>query len=211
MSIEVPGRFATMVSIVAAEEAPDATEWLDPAEREIGESIPHGGRRNEWILARVAAKKLAIQLGLCTEPGECVIPTRGVVPDLRIRGVVSALHLSISHSAHLAAAAISAGPVGIDIQVRRPVDPRSRRFFLRDDEEASLGSEDPDELLELWSAKEAALKAGGVRLYREVFLVEDPGLDGRAFTFRAGPTGGRVDTVWLDDRRVVLALARGSS
>lgn len=209
--MELPDRFETMVSVVTAEEAPDAGEWLHPSEIAVGEAIRHEGRRSEWILARVAAKRLAIQLGLCAEPGECVIPTRGVMPALHIHGLVSALHLSISHSAQMAAAAISEAPVGIDIQVRRPIDARSRRFFLRDDEEAVLGSQDEDELLEVWSAKEAALKAGGVRLYRDVSLVEDGGETGRVFTFRAGPIVGRVDTVWLDEGRVVLALAKGHS
>lgn len=212
MKMDVPERLAALVSIVGADEITDLDSWLHPSELEIGREIELERRRSEWMLARIAVKQLAIRLGLCDDPSECVVPTRGVAPDLRIHGHSSELHVSISHSAHLAAAAISSAPIGIDIQVRRPVDVRSRRFFLRDDEEDLLLTTDDDHLLELWSAKEAALKAAGVTRYREVSL-RDPSSDveGRSFAFEAGSIDGLVETAWLDERRVVLALARGRS
>ncbi len=212
MKMQVPERLAALVSIVNAGEVSDPVAWLHPSELEIGEQIELERRRSEWMMARIAVKQLAIRLGLCDDPSECVIPSRGIAPALHIHGRSSELHLSISHSAHLAAAAISPAPIGIDIQVRRPVDLRSRRFFLRDDEEDLLLTNDDDQLLELWSAKEAALKAAGVTRYREVSLhAPSVASDGRSFEFQAGSMDGHVETAWLDERRVVLALARGRS
>lgn len=70
--------------------------------------------------------------------------------------------LSISHSDRFAATAISANPVGIDIQVPHPSLFKVRHKYCHP-EELSFLSEDPhdERYLMLWSAKEAIFKIYG--------------------------------------------------
>ncbi|MBW3670666.1 MAG: 4'-phosphopantetheinyl transferase superfamily protein [Acidobacteria bacterium] len=205
---EIPSRFTSIVEVLSEDDAPDRLDWLHPDELAVAQSIDLEQRRNQWILARVAAKTLAMKLGLCDHPHDCVVPSRGVPPELWINGSRSLLHLSISHSHELAAAAIDPEPIGVDIQMRRMIDSRATRFFLRDEERLLIGTGGEDVLLELWGAKEAALKAAGVRLYRDVSLQKITEGDIETFYYRAGSTEGRAETVWLGQRQVVLAVAR---
>lgn len=207
--IDLPERFRSVARIVSSESVSDPGAWLTPAERIEAARIRSERRRDEWILGRIAAKRLAIDLGLCESPRDCAIPSRGVKPRLLLGGEPSPLELSISHSGPLAAAALDQRPVGIDIQMKRRIDPRSTRFFLRDDE--AVLATDPDEgvLLDLWSAKEAALKASGARLYREISL-ERSG-DERTFHFASGSMSGYVETVWLGEGEAILAIAKGAA
>lgn len=205
---EIPSRFASIVEVLSDVDARDRIDWLHSDELAIARSIDLQQRRNQWILARVAAKTLAMKLGLCDHPHGCVVPSRGVAPELFINGSRSRLHLSISHSHELAAAAIAREPIGVDIQMRRTIDSRATRFFLQDEERDLIGAGGEDVLLELWGAKEAALKATGVRLYRDVSLQKVIEGDIEAFHYRAGATEGLAETVWLGEREVVLAVAR---
>lgn len=210
--IDLPSHLASIVCIVGMDELPDTSEWLTRVELDEAESIRLDRRRNEWLLGRIAAKRLAMDLDLCRTPMECAVPGRGVRPRLQIHGRPSDLYLSISHSGELAAAAISRNPVGVDIQKRRSIDARAIRFFLRDDEIARFEHSSEDLLLDLWSAKEAALKASGVALYRDVSLHErrDDG-EGAVFSFGVGAFRGEVEIRWMSGRQVVLAVARGDS
>lgn len=72
---------------------------------------------------------------------------------------IDGMHVSVSHSRHYAAVALSEHPVGIDIEERR--DGQLERVATRflDDEEMGGGSLSPVELLRAWTAKEAAFKA----------------------------------------------------
>ncbi len=206
--LQIPSELVSIVSVTTGEQVYDLSQWLHHDEIAVADAIALAPRRKEWVMARIAAKKLAMSLGMCSDPLDCTIPSRGVAPELRIKGRQSRFHVSISHSHDLAAAAISPDPVGIDIQIRRPIEPRSTRFFLGDEEASLVRPGREDDLVDLWSAKEAALKASGVRLYREVSLQDLSEENGdRSFRFRAGGKDGRVETMWLDHRRVILALA----
>jgi acyl carrier protein len=69
--------------------------------------------------------------------------------------------LSLSHTPRASVAAAVLGPspqgAGVDLEVPRPVDPRTRRFFLAGPELSAAS--DPDEHLRLWTVKEALFKA----------------------------------------------------
>lgn len=72
--------------------------------------------------------------------------------------------LSISHSTGVAVACGVAdrSPVrgmGIDVERARTVSARLGRFFLRDEEASALGSVSNEEVLRLWTVKEAIFKA----------------------------------------------------
>ncbi len=81
------------------------------------------------------------------------------------------LHVSVSHTRGLAAAAVSTGgPVGIDVEpLERTALPPGRAWLTRG-EQARLAAHPPSEqhrqLLRLWVAKEATLKAHDTRITR---------------------------------------------
>jgi phosphopantetheinyl transferase len=69
---------------------------------------------------------------------------------------------SLSHSGQLAACVVTGrGPVGVDIQQRTPLRPGIEGLFLTKAERACVAGED---VLALWSQKEAAFKAFGHEL-----------------------------------------------
>lgn len=113
-------------------------------------------RRDEWLLARYAAKQLAMQLGLVAEPQDCEVGR----PSLILPGrAESPWFVSISHSAPYAAAALAREPVGIDIQVVRELAESSSHLFMTDDEaDAMRRCQLPHRVLHFWCAKEAAWK-----------------------------------------------------
>lgn len=113
-------------------------------------------RRNEWLLARFAAKQLTLELGIVDDPRKCGIAR----PMLLVDGAPVSWFVSISHSAPYAAAVIAREPVGIDIQVVRDLSENAAHLFLSDSEtEAMRRCTLPWRLLHFWSAKEAAWKA----------------------------------------------------
>ncbi|HEY0157210.1 MAG TPA: 4'-phosphopantetheinyl transferase superfamily protein [Thermoanaerobaculia bacterium] len=127
------------------------------AERELAQArefkLPK--RRDEWLLSRAAAKQLALQLGLAVDARDVEVER----PSLVIGGERTRWHVSLSHSAPYAAAAIAREPVGIDIQVIREMTERAAHLFLTaEEEEAMRGCTLPHRLLHFWCAKEAAFK-----------------------------------------------------
>lgn len=112
-------------------------------------------RRTEWMLGRIAAKILASQRGLASDPRRVVIDR----PHLLVDGTESASFVSLSHSSPFAAAAIDQAPLGIDVQVVRDIAESAAHLFLADDEEEDLQRCTSDHrLLHFWCAKEAAFK-----------------------------------------------------
>ena len=71
------------------------------------------------------------------------------------------LFLSLSHSGDYAAAAVSDRPVGIDIERLRPVSPGILRLFATENEQALFGGTE-ENILRLWTLKEAYFKATGL-------------------------------------------------
>lgn len=140
-------------AIVIAGEAPDG--WMSESESSIANSFHLPKRRDEWLLSRVAAKQLALDLGLCDAPAECVIDR----PEIVIAGRPADVHLSISHSHGFAAAAIDAGPVGVDVERVRDIRGGAAHLFLSEEEaEAASACRMDLALLHFWAAKEAAWK-----------------------------------------------------
>ena len=111
-------------------------------------------RRDEFLLSRYAAKQLALARGLAHDARACAVAR----PRLVIDGHAS-LFVSLSHSAPYAAAAIGNEPVGIDVQVVRPMKETAAHLFLTDDETAAMNRcTIADRALHFWCAKEAAWK-----------------------------------------------------
>jgi phosphopantetheinyl transferase len=90
-------------------------------------------RRDEWMRARIAAKELA--------------------------KIARGEQLSFSHSGPYGAAAIDVVPVGIDVEIVRPVTDAMAHLFLSEEEhDAARRCTIDDALLHFWCAKEAAWK-----------------------------------------------------
>ncbi len=112
-------------------------------------------RREEWLLSRAAAKRLALRTEVAQEPSACSV----VRPKLRIAGRDSEWYVSLSHSAPYAAAALSRMPIGIDVQGIRPLPDAAAHLFLTESEIEAMRACSLDEaLLHFWCAKEAAFK-----------------------------------------------------
>jgi phosphopantetheinyl transferase len=138
-------------------ELPDvAPAAFSEEELAVAAALQPEKRRREWLASRFLAKELASELGL----GSCTIASAGTRPLLLAGGNACIERLSLSHSGPYAAAAIAAGPIGIDIQVPREVNPRVTHLFLTAEEETALSRcAVEDALLHFWCAKEAAWKA----------------------------------------------------
>jgi phosphopantetheinyl transferase len=165
--------------------------WLTAAEMKEADGFRLAKRKLEWKLSRVAAKKLARDLGLSAGP-------------IEMRRIGTAC-LSLSHSAPYAAAAIDTKPVGIDIERIRAMNESAAHLFLTDHEiEAMQRLTLPHRLIHFWAAKEAEWKRHGgaiPTLKRVSIRLEDAAPDGLRFD--------RVETRLIDD--LVAALTRPTS
>ena len=112
-------------------------------------------RRDEWLLSRYAAKRLAVELGIADEPRACIVER----PVLFVDGQPTTWFVSLSHSAPYAGAALSHAPVGIDVQVVREIAEWSSHLFMSPDEaEVMRRCTIAHRALHFWCAKEAAWK-----------------------------------------------------
>jgi phosphopantetheinyl transferase (holo-ACP synthase) len=133
-------------------------EWFTSDELAIANEFKLAKRRDEWLLSRAAAKRWALQRGLCDDARACNVAR----PFLVIDGVESEWHVSLSHSSPYAGAVFARDPVGIDVQVLRDFPDAAAHLFLTNDEEEQMRTcAVPHRLLHFWCAKEAAWKKLG--------------------------------------------------
>lgn len=168
------------------------TAWFTENELSTVGSFDREKRRNEWILSRIAAKQLAIDRGLCSDPRSCAIENRRI----------GSWYVSLSHSGPYAGAAIDEKPIGLDVQVVRELNERAAHLFLSESEMESMHScRLPYRLLHFFCAKEAGWKReeGAIETLKRVPL--------RLSAERAnGLLFDDVETVAIGD--VIVALAR---
>ena len=174
---------------------------LTESELATANAFKLASRREEWLLSRIVAKQLAMQLGLTGDPHSIVIER----PHLLIDSMRSDWRISLSHSTPYAGAAIARAPVGIDVQVLRELDERAAHLFLTDNEtEQLLRCTLPHRILHFWCAKEAAWKqrSDEFATLRQVplALVEQR---------RSGLVFDAVETAFLGD--VIVAVTRPTS
>jgi len=174
---------------------------LTESELATANAFKLASRREEWLLSRIVAKQLAMQLGLTGDPRSVAIER----PHLLIDSTRSDWRVSLSHSAPYAGAAIARAPIGIDVQVLRELDERAAHLFLADDEtEQLLRCSLPHRILHFWCAKEAAWKqrSDEFATLRQVPLAL-VGERGSGLVFDA------VETAFLGD--VIVAVTRPTS
>jgi phosphopantetheinyl transferase len=134
---------------------PEDGLWFTDAELATANAFKLESRREEWLHSRLAAKQLALELGLASDPRAITIER----PFLIVDGARSEWFVSLSHSGAYAGAAIDRAPVGIDVQVVRELDERAAHLFLSSEETDQMsGCALPHRILHFWCAKEAAFK-----------------------------------------------------
>jgi 4'-phosphopantetheinyl transferase len=126
---------------------------------------PDGDERQaaRRLVLRAAAASLAVapaRLWVDHDPGGRPV----------LRGAGPGVHISVSHGRGVVAAALSArGPIGVDVEVVRPVPAveLARRWFAAEEAGWVLGRPEPERaaaFLWLWTCKEALGKALGTGL-----------------------------------------------
>lgn len=129
--------------------------WFTDHELATARAFRLRKRADEWLLARAAAKQLALQLGLADDAQRVTVER----PFLCIDGAPTEWQVSLSHSAPYAGAMAGREPVGVDVQVVREIAEWSSHLFLTEAETAEMqGCAVPHRVLHFWCAKEAAWK-----------------------------------------------------
>jgi 4'-phosphopantetheinyl transferase EntD len=173
-----------------------SNDWFTDDELAIAASFKLPKRKTEWIHSRIAAKQLAMELGLCASPRDCRVDR----PWLRAHDTQR--YVSISHSGGYAGAAIDVAPVGIDVEFLREIKESAAHLFLTEAEEAAMHrSRIAHPMLHFWAAKEAAWK----RLGGEVEALKRVPLKLEAES-AAGLRFDQVETFAAGD--LVIALTR---
>lgn len=173
------------------------SEYFDEGELDAASRFRLEKRRVEWMLGRIAAKRLGVAMGLTSNPRAIVVDR----PFLSIDGRPSDWRVSLSHSGSYAAAAILQEPVGIDIQVVREISRGVTHLFLTSSEADELAACSlPHAILHFWCAKEAEFKRNGetTTLKGTPLRLREAGEDGLRFE--------RVETRAIGD--LIVALSR---
>ncbi len=175
-------------SVLAHDEARRgrALDWLTPAERARADRYRHDRDRLMFVMGRVMARRLV---------GEAlgIAPTAwpwGEGPQGRpeIAAPSTSLRFNLAHSAGLVCCVLaSLREVGIDVEdvERAATDPAIVPRVCSPDEAAAIGVGQPgwrERFLEVWTLKEAYLKARGVGI--SVHLAD--------ISFSTGPEGPSV-------------------
>jgi 4'-phosphopantetheinyl transferase len=161
---------------VTVSDLPVDHSWLGFRERQVLARLKVPGRRRDWMLGRLAAKRAAMvavgELGRLNEEEVEIIAAPDGAPEAWLRGRPAPFRISLSHRGGLGACLV-AGPgvmVGCDIEL---VEPRATVFaadWFTAGELARFAGTPHDRrdlwVTLIWSAKESVLKAlrQGLRL-----------------------------------------------
>ena len=141
---------------------------LDERERLRAASIVRPEQRRQWIRSRVAQRHILAKK-LMIKPGQVRFAHGSIKPAVETSGSEDAVEFNLSRSGRFAYLAISSkSRVGIDVERKRAVrnrDAKTARFFCRCEQQqlqALPESERDLGFLQIWTAKEAWLKALGI-------------------------------------------------
>ena len=140
-------------------------EDLPPVDRARAQRILHPREQARHLTARYALRKVLGQL--CHQPPDSLALVESALGKPHLAD--QAIHFSISHSADWAVLAFAQTPLGIDGQHRKELprmDLMQKRFFS-EDEQKYVGDHH-DRFFEVWTLKEAYLKATGEGIRREL-------------------------------------------
>lgn len=128
----------------------EVEDWMDAPARLVSINESHPKRRASFIAGRRLTKELFPKeksaIISSTDEGE---PYLANLDD----------YISISHSKQYVAAVRSKAPVGIDIQVYRPISPRMESKFLHSNDALPPNGINIHRSLQAWCVKESVFKA----------------------------------------------------
>jgi phosphopantetheinyl transferase len=152
---------------IGAAPEPEELTWLSPAERDRADAFRHPGPRARFVAARALLRRTLEEVRPGVDGRAWSIPPTG---PPRLEG--GELHLSLAHADALAAVAVSERrPVGIDVEPTTRDTDVALPAWLTPSESADLAvtsSVRGPQLLQLWTAKEAVIKAFGGRIHDPV-------------------------------------------
>ncbi len=185
----------------------DAASLLDPAEAERAARFRFERDRHRFIAGRGQLRAI---LGSCLKADPAGLQfgcgPQGK-PVLAGAGSRANWHFNLTHSADLALLALTrCGPVGIDVERIRPMTDAGRlvaRFFSPRESaafQALPAEQQPAAFFNLWTRKEAWLKATGRGLSQSLALVEVSFVPGEPARLLGLPGGAEALLRWrLDD------------
>ncbi len=192
----VPLRFAS-------EDLGPLAATLSAPERERAERFHFARHRNRFIAGRGALRAIVAQY-LQTEPNalEFVYGLQGK-PALAQPFAGSGLQFNLAHSDELALLAVTrAGPIGVDVERVRPLKDAEdlvERFFSKRENDlfrTLAPDQKPAAFFNLWTRKEAWLKATGEGIAYSLKRVEVSFLPGEPAKLLALPEAGTVGAPW---------------
>jgi phosphopantetheinyl transferase len=140
---------------------------LGPQEQKMLDDMPWPRRRNEWLWGRFGLKMLVQQVLHLSPESTQIVPLESGAPVLLEKGLRRTEFVSLSHTQHFTAAALSEHPVGIDVCEMKD-GPRmvtlASKVFSSGEAEAIGAHRSAHHQAAVWAIKEAALKLrqGGV-------------------------------------------------
>jgi len=190
----------------------EALGCLEQGERERAARLRDGGARLSYTCVH-AALRLLLGWEMDVAPADIRFAT-GPFGKPRLTGPGPALHFNISHRPGCAAIALAGRDVGIDVEEPRAgldIEGIAQRFFSPSEREhlCAAGARREIAFFELWSRKEALVKAAGVGIdsLAQAEAVESQATladeSGAARTFRSYQLASAPD--------LVLALAIDTS
>lgn len=152
------------IEVIDLAKLPLGETFLSVREQAFLQTLTLPKRRKEWLGGRFALKTLAAaQTGAAPSEIELLPQHNSGKPLLYVRGEISTLPFSITHSNGYAVAAITtdARYIGIDLEkVTRRIDAWKKDFF----HPSELTGAGDEFLTALWTQKEAATKLLGTGL-----------------------------------------------
>lgn len=172
---------------------------LDAVERERVAAFVRDEHRYRYLAAHVLLRRV---LGACLgrDPAGLTL-VREACPRCgeghgrpAVAGAPDGLHFSLSHTGPLAAVAVAAAPVGVDVEaLPRPETVDGVAAVLHPAEQAEVAAGGAAAFARLWTRKEAYLKGLGIGLARDLALdyvgSELPGPDGWTLADLTAPDG----------------------
>jgi phosphopantetheinyl transferase len=181
-------RGLTVVEIPA--DIGDPKTILTPTERSRLAQLGHR-RRPSFLAARVALKRLAVQVGRAqsqTDPRELHSIARDRIrPKLPGDDGGQLLHCSVAHDKRYAVAVADPHPIGVDVELPSERVERVARVFVSQSEAALLSPATAShraDLTKIWTIKEAVTKGTGLPLAESFVAVQITGLGKGESRFR---------------------------
>lgn len=207
------------VDLAPATDPPPALEWLDESERERRDRYLGDLPRRQFTLCRAALRVLLVRRLGCPNRALGFGEGRRGKPFALVGGRPSRISFNVSHSGNHGMIAVAAGGrLGIDIEARRARKTLDQLIatLMTETERGQLGLMAEDRRLgrfyDLWTAKEALVKANGLGHAIDVArldLADSVGRTGEARSFRDRTlSDGRWEIANLGSPAFAAALAR---